>query len=555
MAAGSALAQKPQLVIGPGTGGANFRAPYHQTFNRTLSQDTIYILSGWYFVDSTRSLTIQAGTLILGDSASGGSLIISRGARIYADGTLANPIVFTSASPAGTRVPGQWGGVIVLGSAPTNKPTTQQVEGGFGTIANTNATYGGADPNDTSGVIRYVRIEYPGIAFAQDNEINGLTLGGVGAGTILDYVQVSYANDDDFEFFGGTVNGRHLVSMGQIDDTFDNDFGYAGMIQFAFGHRDRNYFDASASGSSNGFETDNEGSAPYSATPRTRPKFSNVTMVGPMSDTTAGSVNPKWERIAMIRRASELSIHNSVLMAWPAGIQLKDTLTQRAAIDGRLQIRNTSIQAPRNVLTLSSSPNTGNIAGFDVVGWFTTGTGNLGATPRAPQDLGLVNPFPLDNTVDPRPGLASEPATAGTSYAGLDPFFTPVSYRGAFDPALPMSSQWTAGWTNFDPQQTSYLTSVDKIDGTVPAALKLEQNYPNPFNPVTSIRFSLPHAGLVTLKVYNTLGQEVSTLLQEQLPAGSYEQEFSASALSSGIYFYRLTVDGADAVRKMVLLK
>jgi hypothetical protein len=266
-------------------------------------------------------------------------------------------------------------------------------------------------------------------------------------------------------------------------------------------------------------------------------------------------VNAKWDHIAMIRRASELSIYNSVLLGWPSGIQLRDTLTQRAAIDGRLQIRNTSLQAPRSVLSLSSSPATGNIPGFNVDGWFTTGTGNLGSTPRAPQDLGLINPFPLDNTVDPRPGVTSEPATAGTSYAGLDPFFTAVSYRGAFDPALPMNQQWTAGWANFDPQHTTYITSVRPVDDAVPTAYRLEQNYPNPFNPATLIRFSIVRAGLVTLKVYNMLGQEIATLVNEFVPAGTFEREFNAAGLASGTYFYQLSVDGAHLVGKMLLIR
>lgn len=552
-------AAAPQVVLGPGVGAANFRVPYHLTANRTLSRDTVYIATGWTFVDSTFALTIQSGTLIRGDSASGGTIIVKRGARINAIGTPTEPIVFTSNKPAGTRRGGDWGGLVVLGKAPTNKPTTQQIEGGFGTIPNSDAMYGGADPNDNSGAIQYVRIEFAGIAFAQDNEINGLTLGGVGRGTVIDHVQVSFSNDDDYEFFGGTVDAKYLVSWRNLDDCFDTDFGYSGRLQFIYAKRDPNLFDASASGSSNGFESDNEATSPYSATPRTSARISNATLIGPAIDSAAALLlNAKWDFSAMIRRASELSIYNSVIAGWQKGINLRDTLTQRAAIDGRQQIRNTSLAAPRLVLNLSSSPNTGNIPGFDIISWFTTGTGNTGSTPRQSTDLFLSDAFQLNTNNNPVPPAGGELATAGTAYAGRlsgDTWFTQVSYRGAFDPSLPMNQQWIAGWTNFDPQNTSYTTDVKEITGSIPTEFTLAQNYPNPFNPSTIVRFSVPNAGRVALKVFNMIGQEVATLIDGELSAGNYETELNASRLSSGTYMYRLTGNGYTQTRKMILLK
>jgi Secretion system C-terminal sorting domain len=550
-----------EVVIGPGTGGANFRVPFHQNFNRTLSADTTYILTGWYFVDSTHSLTIPAGTLVRGDSASGGTLIVSRGAQIFATGTVQKPIVFTSNKPAGTRVPGDWGGVILLGAAPTNQPTTSQIEGGFGTIPNTAAQFGGSDSNDNSGVFEYVRIEFGGIAFAQDNEINGLTFGAIGAGTTIDHVQVSYANDDDYEFFGGTLQAKYMVGWRSLDDCFDTDFGFSGKMQFLFTKRDPNIFDGSASGSSNGEESDNEGTSPYTSTPRTKARFSNWTLVGPLGDTTnLAGLNSHWDHVAMLRRATELSIYNSIMMGWGNGIQLRDTLTQRAAIEGRLELRNISLQAPRNVLTLSSSPATGNITGFDPVVWFNTaGWGNHGSTPRQTTDVGLpAAVWNLNNAIDAVPLASSEAATAGAAFDGRltgDSWFTVVSYRGAFDPSIPMSQQWTAGWTNFDPQNTDYTTDVKEIGGRLPERFVLEQNYPNPFNPSTVIDFSMPQSGHVTLKVYNTLGEEVTTLVEGNLAAGNYTTDFRATNLSSGTYFYTLTTDGFAQTKKMLLVK
>lgn len=561
-------AQQPQVVIGPGVGGGNFRVPYHQTFNRTLSSDTTYILTGWYFVDSTYQVTIQPGTLIRGDSASGGTLIIRRGAQIFAAGTAQRPIVFTSNKPAGQRSVGNWGGVIILGLAPTNKPPTQQIEGGFGTIPGTDAMYGGGNANDNSGVLQYVRIEFAGIGFSQDNEINGLTFGGVGSGTTVDHVQVSFANDDDFEFFGGTVNAKYLISWRNLDDTYDSDFGFAGKLQFIYTKRDPNIFDASASGSSNGFESDNEGASPFSATPRTSARISNATIVGPQNDTST-TVNAKYQYVAMLRRATELSIYNSILMSYPRGIQLRDTLTQRGAIDNRLEIRNTSLQSmAANLLTLSSSPNTGNIPGFTVADWFDgvapyTATGNTGSTARNVNAIGLPTAvFNLDTTNNPVPSPSSEAATAGTSYLGRlagDSWFTQVTYRGAFDPNLTRSQQWDWEWANYDPQNTNYEngvpTSVIQVGTELPNRFTLQQNYPNPFNPSTVIRFQLPGSGFVTLKVYNLLGQEVATLVNGFQNRGTYEVTFDASSLASGVYVYRLSTGESVQIRKMVLTR
>ena len=205
------FAQLPERVIGPGLNSG--RTPYHQQTNRTLSADTAYILTGLYYVDSTYSLTIQPGTVVFGDT--GAALVISRGAKIFANGSAQSPIVFTSNKAPGQRRSGDWGGVLILGKAPANK-VNPLIEGGI-----IGGSYGGNDPNDNSGVFRYVRIEFGGYRFQINNEVNGLTMGGVGAATEIHHVQVSYADDDAFEWFGGTVNARHLVAYGTTDDEFD----------------------------------------------------------------------------------------------------------------------------------------------------------------------------------------------------------------------------------------------------------------------------------------------------------------------------------------------
>jgi hypothetical protein len=175
----------------------------HITTNTTLNSTTLYVLQGFVYVDSTVTLTIDPGTVIIGEKISKGTLIVQRGAYIEAQGTPTKPIIFTSQEAPGARAAGDWGGVIILGKATINPPGgVAIIEGGVG------SEYGGAVDTDSSGVFSYVRIEFPGIAFLPNNEINGLTMGGVGNRTVIDHVQVSNSGDDSFEWFGGTVNCR-----------------------------------------------------------------------------------------------------------------------------------------------------------------------------------------------------------------------------------------------------------------------------------------------------------------------------------------------------------
>ena len=547
-----AIAQRPTRVIGAGEGVAA-KTPYMQPQGSTvrLYKDTTYVLTGFYYVDSTATLIIEPGTVIKGDSATQGTLIVRRGGKIYAEGTRYAPIVFTSRKAIGQRKRGDWGGVVILGNAPTNRPTTQKVEG-----VDVGGEYGGSDLDDNSGIFRYVRIEYPGIVISLNNEINGLTMGGVGRGTTIEYVQVSYSNDDSFEWFGGTVDARHLIAWGGTDDDFDSDYGYSGRIQFAFSKRDPNLWDAA--GESNGFESDNDGTPTYNQ-PITAPVFSNVTMVGPQSDTTVAlPVGNKFQYAALLRRNVKTSVHNSVLMGYPWGISIRNDSTAAHALDGRLQVRNLSMQAQANTLAKSSV----NIT-FDPTAWFTTGGwNNLGSTPRQPANIGLVDVFHA-TAPDPRPAVGSEADTATTDFSStqLDPaFFASTSYRGAFDPSKARSEQWDYGWTNYNPQNELYpiiigVTDVADAETQIPESYSLAQNYPNPFNPSTTIRFSLPNAGKTQLKIYDLLGREVADLIDEFRNAGTHTVTFDASRLATGIYFYKLTAGNFNQVRKMMLVK
>ncbi len=409
--------------------------------DRTLTKANKYLLRGFVNVNAPATLNIEAGTVIMGEKASKGTLIINRGAKINASGTATSPIVFTSELPVGLRGPGDWGGISIAGKASINVPGgTATIEGGTGTI------YGGGstpDDNDNSGVLRYVRIEFPGIAFLPDNEINGLTLGGVGRGTTIEYVQVSYSGDDAFEWFGGTVNAKYLITYRSVDDEFDTDFGYNGKVQFGFVLRDPQVADISGS---NGFESDNDGTGTTNA-PRTQPFFSNITLVGPMSDTSA-TRHTNYRRGAHLRRSTLTSLYNSIVMGWPTGLLLDGANVVAACTTEVLQIRNCIWAGLR-----AGNGFTTTVAGFDATAWYNTPSyGNRSYI--QPSEVALIDPFNLNNP-NPVPS-SSSPAASGASFSNArlaDPFFTSVTYVGAFSPTAP---RWDAGWANYNPQTTSY---------------------------------------------------------------------------------------------------
>jgi Secretion system C-terminal sorting domain len=546
----------PQLVIGPGLASPP-RTPYCQLFNRTLSADTVYVLTGLYYIQPGYSLTIQPGTLILGDKNTSGTIIVTRGAQIHATGTKYKPIVFTSSQAPGNRAPGDWGGIVLLGSAPVNK-VEPVIEGGLvgGDCTGTVGTYGGSDPLDSSGEFQYCRIEFAGYRFQQDNEINGLTFGGVGNGTKVDHVQVSYSNDDSYEWFGGTIKCKYLVAFGTTDDEFDTDFGFRGGVQFGFALMDPDIYDPT--GQSNGFESDNDGSSTSTDTPYTKATMCNMTLVGPERDNAEVPypLGSTVEYEFVLRRSTQESVFNSVTMGWPWGVSVRDatTIGWATGAGDSLRVRNCSVQATLKPSGSASVHDEVRWAG--VTTWFNTAAwNNIGSAPRMPDTIMLTDMSNL-NAPDPRPAAGSELIGSADfsdpRVAGL----THTTYRGAFDPNLPLNEQWTYLWTNFDPQNTDYSMGITTAVNDGPRLDSfLSQNYPNPFNPQTAIDYVVPAAGHVTLEVYNATGARVAMLVDAQKDAGKYTAHFEGTGLSSGVYFYTLKGPGVNETRKMVLLK
>ncbi|MGK2862462.1 MAG: hypothetical protein ACSLE0_11040 [Chitinophagaceae bacterium] len=416
-----------------------------------------YVLRGYVYVAEGATLTFEAGSVIQSDITEKGALIIERGGKLIADGKANSPIVFTSGKPIGQRAPGDWGGIILLGKAPTNRPLDPgpTIEGGVG------RKYGGTDPNDESGILRYVRIEFAGIAAEPGSEINGLTMGGVGSGTIIENVQVSFGNDDAYEFFGGTVNAKNLIAFATADDDFDFDFGYIGKIQFAISMRKPDFVDAGDAG--NGIESDNDGSGTI-ATPFTRPQLSNFTFVGPNNATgTASNHNyaNRW------RRRSQFVLRNSILVGYQkGGFNVESKGSWDEFIGGTSEFANNLVHAvaepyytdsstarlfaknayPGNPMS-SADQKAMRRDAAQILKEKAEANGSITFT--SADAIMLENPF-YSTTPNFLP-KAGSPALTGASFSGMNSYFTSTTYRGAMGAA-----NWTANWTNWDPQNASY---------------------------------------------------------------------------------------------------
>jgi hypothetical protein len=384
-----------------------------------------YLLEGFVYVESGATLTIEPGTIIKGDKATKATLIVKPGGKIIAEGTATKPIVFTSNQPKGSRNYGDWGGLILLGKAPVNK-TPATIEG------ENISTFGGTDAADNSGILKYVRLEFGGIAFETDKEINGLTMGGVGSGTIIDYVQVSFNGDDAFEWFGGTVNAKHLISFKNLDDDLDTDWGYSGKVQYAYIFRDPKVADQCSCSDSNGFESDNDASG-SDASPQTNANFANISII--MGE---GSPNAKFRSAFRIRRNSAISIYNSLVVAGftKGGIELEGSASQKNFVDGKSEYKGLILSGMTKAFVTGDEAKLKDASRKNVFG-VEAGT------------LGLAAIY---NSITAKPGLLPiAGSTLLTSGVSLPAGFENNSVVGAFG-----TTDWTTSWTNFDPQNADY---------------------------------------------------------------------------------------------------
>lgn len=541
------------ISVGTGTPA---KAGFEITQNTTWTRNNIYLLNGTVYVNDGVTLTIEAGTIIKGDKTNQGTLVVRQGGKLTAIGTPTQPIVFTSNQPAGSRQPGDWGGVILCGRAPVNNPGNPSIEGGVV------ATFGGTNAADNSGTLQYVRIEYPGVNFGTNNEINGLTLGGVGSGTTIDHIQVTASNDDSYEWFGGTVNAKYLIALAGTDDDFDTDNGYSGRVQFGLAVRDPRRGDTQSGGVSNGFESDNDATGTAN-TPQTSAVFSNVTVLLPT--TPAPFTAYTNSAGALIRRNSALSIVNSVFAGRPYGLELNSNsgaLTTANAQSGALLFANNVLAgytAPSRVGRVTSNQTT-TTAGFN----FRTFVGSTNDTTSTVAGLGLnADSFSFEGNCGanaqcvPNLALATGSVLAtgaaftnakltGAGNGGPNSTFESVTYRGAFG-----ATNWATGWTNFNPQITCYNVAGQTLANREVANAPLETLAvsPNPTEGAATLSFRVKRSTTATVRVVDVMGREVATVLKAGKLAAGPQRLALPPSLAPGVYI--ATVATAEAVQSV----
>lgn len=369
--------------------------------NLLLTNDKIWVLQGGVFIGNDNknnsNLSIQPGTKIVG-STGADYLVITRGSKIFAEGTKTSPIVFTTASTGNTNR-GQWGGLILNGNAPINNIGGQaEGEGNTG-------FYGGNNSADNSGVLKYIRIEFAGFEISPDNELNGIAFQGVGNGTIVDYIQVHKNADDGVEFFGGTVDVKHLLLTGNKDDSLDWTSGWTGRAQFII-------IDQFEDEGNNGIEADS--SKVVNAQPRSNPILSNITMLG------SNGENSKGGSALLLRVGTGAEIYNSIFMNFKKGcIDIDDQQTADA----------NSIYFENNIIFCAKNFEAEEGELWNVAEYFTKENGNFTGDPQ-------LNGY-VPNS--------SSPVLLGEDVTPIDPFFEAVDYIGA---VKDNQDSWYMGWSN-----------------------------------------------------------------------------------------------------------
>lgn len=410
--------------------------------SQTWTKSHTYLLRGYTYVTDGAVLTIEAGTKIISKKDSAGILVIYRDATVIANGTPSLPIVFTSGETSPN--PGDFGGLVLVGQA-TGNGNHSVLEGG---VDPAYSSFGGTNDAHSSGSLKYVRIEYAGKAVNPGDEVNGLSLYGVGSGTTIDYVEVVRGLDDAFEFFGGAVNCKHLIAYNSADDDFDMDDGYHGSIQYAISIKDPGFTDnkGTTGDLSNNFEVDNVNPANgflWTRAPLTSPVLSNFTAIGPNN---AAGTSVDYGYGMRWRRGCKFILANSIVMGGQrAGLDLDDDSTASYYKKLGSSFFNSILHAsaaakPYQVAKLVGTPAVLDSAGLATI----TQTNDSSVYYADASAILLTDPF--NNA---RPNLIPVPGSPALTTAGVftrgrltDAFFEHTNYIGALDG----TADWTAGW-------------------------------------------------------------------------------------------------------------
>lgn len=517
----------PQNKVYPAT---NYTVAANITSNTTWTTGTVVHIQGLVFVTNNAELTIQPGVIIRSNPDITSALIITRGAKIHAVGTVAQPIVFTSNESVGDRLPGDFGGLLILGKATTNAAGGEMDIEGFGGDPNGYGKHGGGanpDDNDNSGELKYVRIEFAGKEYTPNNELNSLTMGSVGRGTKIDYVQTSFGNDDSFEWFGGTVNAKHLIAFRGTDDDFDCDFGYRGTVQFCLGVRDPELADFATGGTSEGFECDNDASG-STATPITGAIFSNVTHIGPTAIAAVSGqvVHANHQRALRLRRNSAMKIVNSIFIGYRVGgLFIDGAASQTQAADGNLIFANNIIAAAGAAGDNAVLNPTVNMNG-------TTNTVSIGAWFAANNNYTVASSAGIVTTIG-YTGADYRPAAGSVALTGAS--FTNATISSV---TIPSIDPCTVG-----------IKEINSLIGAVSI-------YPNPAADVAVLTVDVDKSASLSIAVYDVTGKIVAApVVNGSLVSGENTFTINTSELNSGIYFVTLNSSNGKVNVKLIVSK
>lgn len=513
------------------------------------TSDNIYMLDGFVYLESG-TLTIDAGTVIkgkatptTGDNTS--ALVITRDAKIIAEGTAEMPIIFTAedddvldAEDLTHEDRGLWGGVVILGYGVIGDETAEASIEGI-PAGETRANYGGTDDTHNAGVLKYISIRHGGAELAPGDEINGLSVAGVGSETVIEYIEVFANSDDGYEFWGGTVMANYLVSAFCGDDAFDYDDGWLGGGQFWFAIQGVD--EAGSSGEHDGAHPDDN--ARYS-----KPTIANATYIGPGTDALNDDV------AIMLRDGTGVVYANSIFTEFPASaIEVEDRAADKG-IDARKHLEDGDLILKNNIW-FGFGPGDEFAAGkmIQVTGDAEDATAaflvnHLTANSNSIEDpmISSVSREP-NNLLDPRPHPLS-PAwsnVASLKSAADHHELIDVDFRGAFG-----KENWAKMWTALDALGyfgEIYVSATELSKN----GFNLEQNYPNPFNGTTTIEYTILESTNVNLSVFDITGKMVRNVVSQNQIEGTYK--VNVSGLQKGMYFYQLVAGENKVASKMIV--
>ncbi|WP_420459984.1 T9SS type A sorting domain-containing protein [Neolewinella sp.] len=532
----------------------------------TWEADSCYTLDGLVFLEADGTLTIEAGTKIYGlngdltttgDNTS--ALIITRDAQIFAEGTADSPIIFTAsgddtedADDFDENDRGEWGGLIILGNATIARPDGE--DGIEGIDADEErARFGGDDDEDNSGTLRYVSIRHGGAQLSTDNEINGLTLGGVGSGTTMDYIEVFANLDDGIEWFGGTVRIDHAAVSYCGDDGMDYDFGWRGGGQY--------WFVLQGPGNSTGRSGEHDGASPDNQEPFSNPTIYNATYIGIGENgmATGGDANRSLPLSVIFRDNAGGHYNNSIFTDFNgAAIGIEDRTdtdvdSYTNFLNGDLSVCNSIFfgfgagEKPEDIfLAVDQDENVVEASTTEVAAGFME-CGNRIIDPA----LNSISDRDANGFIDPRPFAFDSTATQGAPEAGED--FESVAYYGAFAPGSTSDNDrtWLSGWTELS--TSGLIVDFTNSIGTQQVAgYLLDAPSPNPSSQLVTVGFELPRGGKVTLTVMDFVGRPLAVSTR-QYSVGQQQETIKVANLPNGTYLIVLDTEGGRLLQKMVV--